>query len=268
MIKQHFIYTEARSGSNFLVDIFNQHPHLVNYGEVLGDWTKPHKLYRAITRKLPDMAYLNYIYTSRLFYYLSQFFYAYQNYKRRKPIQFKWYSQISSVGVKDFHHTLLKYGLLDFFRAHPKLYIIYLYRQNLLKQHVSLEVMRATRVVSSEMTQDGKAVAQTQSARIRVDPSEILAVLANAEKEVLEREKILCRVDSDHLLRISYEDLFASPKSQEQFRYQAFNFLGVEPIAATSRQRKLSSDNLQDLIENYGELYQALINTPFAKYLA
>ncbi|MEA5443735.1 hypothetical protein VB739_14340 [Cyanobium gracile UHCC 0281] len=266
-MKKHFIYTEARSGSNFLVDLFNQHPHLVNYGEVLGDWTKPHKIYHALMRKKPDMAYLKLIYSSQLFFYLSQCYYAYQNFRRRKPIRFKCYRQISSVGIKDFHHTLLKYGLLDFFKSNPDLYIIYLYRQNLLKQHLSLEVMRTTRVVSSEMTQDGKTVSQARSARIWVDPSDVLAVLANAEKEVLQREDILSHVDSGHLLRISYEDLFASPESQAQFRRQAFEFLGVEPIAVTSRQRKLSSDNLQDLIENYDELHQGLINTPYAKYL-
>ena len=127
--------------------------------------------------------------------------------------------------------------------------------------------MRTTRVVSSEMAQDGKTVSQVKTARIRVELSEVLAVLANAEIEVLQREDILSHIDSGHLLRVSYEDLFASPESQAKFRRQAFEFLGVEPIAVTSRQRKLSSDHLQDLIENYDELRQGLINTPYAKYL-
>lgn len=268
MIKQHFIYTEARSGSNFLVDLFNQHPHLVNYGEVLGDWTKPHKILRALTRRRPNKAYLNFIYSSRLFFYLSQLYYAYQNLVRHKPIQFKQYSQIRSIGVKDFHHTILKYQLLDFFQDHPDLYIIYLYRENHLKQHVSLELMRTTRIVSSEMTQDGKLVTQTRQSRIRVDLPEILDMLANAEKEVMQRQEILSHVDTDHLLSISYEDLFSSPESQAHFRQQAFQFLGVDPITVTSRQRKLSSDNLQDLVENYDELYQELSHTPYAKFLS
>ncbi|MEA5473890.1 hypothetical protein VB716_06605 [Synechococcus sp. CCY9201] len=268
MVKKHFIYTEARSGSNFLVDLFNQHPRLVNYGEVLGDWTKPHKIYRALTNKAPTMAYLDFIYSSRIFYYLSQVYYAYQNFRRRKSVHFKWYSQVSSIGIKDFHHTLLKYNLLDFFRLHPDLYIIYLYRQNILKQHISLEVMRTTRVVSSEMTQDGKIVDRAKTARIHVNISEVLAVLANAEEEVQQREHLLSHVDSDHLLRISYEELFDSQESQARFRRQAFEFLGVDPIDVTSRQRKLSSDNLHDLIENYEELHQALINTPYARYLS
>jgi LPS sulfotransferase NodH len=267
MLKKHFIYTEARSGSNFLVDLFNQHPQLVNYGEVLGDWTKPHQIYRTITKKLPDKAYLNFIFSSKIFYYLSQFYYAYQNYRQKKLIQFKWHHQVVSVGVKDFHHTLLKYHLLDFFSDHPELYIIYLYRENLLKQHLSLELMRKTQIVSSERTQDGKVVTQTKKAKIQVDLAEVLAVLDNAEKEVKQREDILSRVPGDRLLSIAYEDLFASPEAQADFRQRAFDFLGVEAIAVTSRQRKLSSDDLRDLVENYDELYQGLINTPYAKYL-
>jgi len=267
MIKKHFIYTEARSGSNYLVDLFNQHPQLVNYGEVLGDWTKPHKIYRAIAKKTPDQQYLNVIFSSKLFFYLSQLYYAYQNFQQKKPIQFKWYSQIASVGIKDFHHTLLKYHLLDFFPANPDLYIIYLYRENLLKQHISLELMRKTKVVSSEKTQDGKVVKQTKKTKIQVDLPEILAVLDNAEKEVQQREAILSRVPGDRLLAIAYEDLFSSSEALAQFREQVFAFLGVEPIAVTSAQRKLSSDNLQDLVENYDHLYQGLIHTPYAKYL-
>ena len=267
MSKKHFIYTEARSGSNYLVDLFNQHPYLVNYGEVLGDWTKPHKIYREMTKKQPDKGYLNFIFSSKLFFYLSQLYYAYKNFQQKKPIQFKGYNQVASIGVKDFHHTLLKYHLLDFFQDNPDIYIIYLYRRNLLKQHISLELMRKTKVVSSEKTQDGKVLKQTKRAKVQVDLAEILAVLDNAEKEVQQRQAILSQVPGDRLLTIAYEELFASSESLAQFREQVFAFLGVEPIAVTSRQQKLSSDDLQDLVENYDQLYQGLINTPYAKYL-
>lgn len=267
MIKKHFIYTEARSGSNHLVDLFNQHPNLVNYGEVLGDWTKPHKIYFAITKQKPNHQYLNFIFSSKVFYYLSQLYYAYQNFRQKKPIQFKWYSQVISIGIKDFHHTLLKYGLLDVFPAHRDLFIIYLYRENLLKQHISLELMLKTNVVSSERTQDGQVVKQTQKAKVQLEVKEVMAVLENAEKEVQQREELLSQVPGDRLLRISYEELFASPETLAQFRQQVFDFLGVKAIEVTSRQRKLSSDDLKDLVENYDELYQGLIDTPYAKYL-
>jgi hypothetical protein len=263
----HFIYTEARSGSNYVVDLFNYHPHLVNYGEVLGDWTKPHQLYRRLARRLPDRAYLNLVYTSRVFFYLSQIYYAYQNIKLRKPVQFKRYSRIHSVGIKDFHHTLVKYHLLDFLVQFSGLRIIYLYRRNILKQHVSLEMMRATNIVSTEITRDGKAKVPSAKAKVHISIPAITDILANAEQEVLQRDEILSRLPPQHVLRVAYEDLFASPASVEQFRLEVFRFLGVEPIEVSSRQRKLSSDHLSDLVSNYDELHHVLSNTCYAKYL-
>jgi LPS sulfotransferase NodH len=263
----HLIYTEARSGSNYLVDLFNFHPGLVNYGEVLGDWTKPHQVYKRLTRRSPDRAYLQFIYTSRLFFYLSQIYYAYQNFRRHKPISFKRRSQIRSLGIKDFHHTFKKYHLLDFLAETPSLRIIYLYRKNILKQHISLELMRTTNIVSTEMTRDGKATIPSIRGRVHVDSRLILDVLANAEAEISERNAVLSRVSPGRIYSIAYEDLFASPSSLEAFRLQVFQFLGVEPIEVASRQRKLSSDDLRELVVNYEELYAELIDTPFAKYL-
>jgi hypothetical protein len=265
---RHLIYTEARSGSNYLVDLFNFHPHLVNYGEVLGDWTKPHRLYRRLTQRLPDRGYLDFVYSSRIFFYLSQFFYAYQNIKRRKPVRFKWFSRVRSLGIKDFHHTFLKYHLLDFLLETPGLRVIYLYRRNILKQHVSLELMRSTNIVSTEMTRDGRATIPSLRAKVHVAFPAILDILSNAEHEIAQRDAILRQLPTDRVCSIAYEDLFASPSSLEAFRLQVFQFLGVEPIEVASRQRKLSSDDLRDLVVNYDELYEGLINTRFAQYLS
>jgi len=266
-MQAHLIYTEARSGSNYLVDLFNNHPNLVNYGEVLGDWTKPHQLYRRLARRLPDRAYLRFVYSSRVFFCLSQLYYAYQNIRRHKPVQFKRYSRIHSLGIKDFHHTLVKYHLLDFLVEAPGLRVIYLYRRNILKQHVSLELMRATNIVSTEMTRDGKAKVPSVQAKVHIPFPSITDVLANAEQEVLQREEILNRLAPEQVYRVAYEDLFASPASVDQFRLEVFRFLGVEPIEVASRQRKLSSDDLSDLVSNYDELQHGLRNTRYAKYL-
>lgn len=263
----HIIYTEARSGSNYLVDLFNFHPNLVNYGEVLGDWTKPHQLYRRLARRLPDRTYLKFVYSSRFFFYLSQLYYAYQNIRRRKPVQFKRFAQIHSLGIKDFHHTLAQYHLLDFLSQTPGLRVIYLYRQNILKQHISLELMRATNIVSTEMTRDGKAKVSPVQTKVHISFPSILDVLANAEEEVLEREEILNRLPPEQVYRVAYEDLFASPASLDQFRLEVFRFLGVEPIEVASRQRKLSSDDIRDLVSNYEELHDGLSKTRYAKYL-
>ncbi|MEM7581601.1 MAG: hypothetical protein AAF316_17540, partial [Cyanobacteria bacterium P01_A01_bin.80] len=75
-MNKHLILTNGRSGSNYLVTLFNSHPQITNYGEVLGDWTLPYKLNKKIKFGLPLFDnyhnYLNYIYNSKLFFYSSQ----------------------------------------------------------------------------------------------------------------------------------------------------------------------------------------------------
>ena len=269
MIPKHFIYTEARSGSNYLVNLFNQHPQLANYGEVLGDWTKPHQIYRMLSLNgKPNHSYLNFIYSNKLFFYLAQIYYALQNIQQQKSIKFKQYKQVKSLGIKDFHYNLWDYGLLDFFQKNQDILIIYLYRENLLKQHISLEMMRKTKVVSSQNLENCQQKPEDiKKRKLYIDTDEIMEILQIAEDFVQQKEELLSNLPDSRILRISYEQLFSSPESQNSFRDQAFQFLGVEQIKIESDHRKISSNNLVDIVENYQEVYDALVNTKFAKYL-
>ena len=58
---QHFVLTIGRSGSNTLVNALNQHPQVLNYGEVLGDWNTIRKLYNRLPAALTsgEAAYLD-----------------------------------------------------------------------------------------------------------------------------------------------------------------------------------------------------------------
>ncbi|MEL4894915.1 hypothetical protein [Crocosphaera sp. Alani8] len=56
----------GRSGSNYVAGVINQHPQLVNYGEVLGEWTLPYRLYEKLANhKVPVDSYLDYIYSNK-----------------------------------------------------------------------------------------------------------------------------------------------------------------------------------------------------------
>jgi hypothetical protein len=128
-------------------------------------------------------------------------------------------------------------------------------------------MMRATRIVSSEVTQDGGLVEKQIRAKIRVRCPDILEVLAHAENEISEREVLLDHVNPRHLLRIAYEDLFLTPESLSDFQVTLFRFLGVIPIDVKSNQSKLASDRLEELVDNYDELCECLLGTRFSVYL-
>lgn len=44
-MNKHIILTNGRSGSNYISGVLNSHPHITNYGEVLGEWTVPYMIY-------------------------------------------------------------------------------------------------------------------------------------------------------------------------------------------------------------------------------
>ena len=58
-MNRHIILTNGRSGSNNIANTLNLHAQLVNFGEVLGSWTLPRRLYelssgiRAFSRVRP-----------------------------------------------------------------------------------------------------------------------------------------------------------------------------------------------------------------------
>ena len=71
-MNRHIILTSGRSGSNYLTNTLNQHPHLVNYGEVLASMLIPYKFYDRCKRyKICHgsiIDYLNSVYSSKTFF--------------------------------------------------------------------------------------------------------------------------------------------------------------------------------------------------------
>lgn len=63
---------------------------------------------------------------------------------------------------------------------------------------------------------------------------------------------------------VAYEDLVAEP----ELRFGAlFGFLGVDPVEPSSGLTKLNPAAHEELIENYGEVRDALAGTPYASFL-
>lgn len=102
-MQKHIIFTNGRSGSNYLANTLNLHPNITNYGEVLGDWTIPYQLHKKLGlggRTVTE--YLNHIYTSKSFFYSAQTYSAISHLKKKKAPNFKFWHQIQTLGIKDF----------------------------------------------------------------------------------------------------------------------------------------------------------------------
>jgi LPS sulfotransferase NodH len=265
-MKRHLVLTNGRSGSNYLVNLLNSHPHIINYGEVLGDWILPYKLHKRF--KLGgDSAteYLQYIYSSQTFFYLAQAYSTIARVRKQKPPRFKQWKHIQSIGIKDFSINFQKRQLRSLFQEQSDLLVINLYRENALKRVFSRFVMRQTGTIKVEKRAENNQASSREKVYIPLDT--VMHDLEVFERETHEQFQLIAAMPQQNVLNIRYEDLFESEQTQNYYRDRIFEFLNVEPLSVTSSHRKILSDDLSTVISNYEELTRAIEQTSFSKYL-
>ncbi|NNU15933.1 hypothetical protein HK107_06300 [Parvularcula sp. ZS-1/3] len=249
-MKRHAILTNGRSGSNFFAQVLNQHPHVVNYGEVLGPWTLPGK---HIKPRFSGVGpYLDWMLSSRAAFYAGQGASFAARLKAGKDRHFRRRSEVRSIGFKEFEMNFRRMEGVGYFKARPDIALLILIRENIIDRHVSTRLLEATGVVAD------KDKAATKAQTVRLDPERIiweLDVIANENAELLETR------DSHQgdTMTITYEGFFAgSPDEQAAKLKQIQEFIGVEPHDLASEHRKLRRTSLRETIENFGEISEVL----------
>lgn len=265
-MQKHLIFSLGRSGSNFLANSINKHPQITNYGEVLGEWTVPYKLHKKIGLGGKSMeGYLDFIYQNRLFFYSGHLYSAFSHFKQGKPVNFKTWEQTQSLGVKDFSMNFMCRGLSSYLKNHKEIKVINLYRENILKRLISLEKMKDGGVVKLTTTNSEKQSSAPK--KITLDLPYVLSQLEIYERELNDHAQMANELPPEQVLNIRYEDLFLDRDSTNHYLKQVFEFLNVTPINEASDHRKILSDRLPDIIENYDELASTLQDTRFAVFL-
>jgi hypothetical protein len=170
-MNRHIILTSGRSGSNYLANTLNQHPEIVNYGEVLASMILPYKLYDKCQKicRWSVIDYLNYIYSSKTFFYTAQFYSTYAHLRKKKPINFKKWGKISHLGTKDFFLNYRSKNALSFLLEHEEIAIIYLHRENRLRRYLSGVFLRKTRVAFSEQ--------KLKVSKVHIEPAQMMKYL-------------------------------------------------------------------------------------------
>ncbi|MBK1643675.1 hypothetical protein CKO25_03165 [Thiocapsa imhoffii] len=259
-MRNHIILTSGRSGSNYLTNVLNRHPRLVNYGEVLAPMIPPYKWF--LKCKLCPWSverYLNGFYHSRLVFHAGQVYSARAHRKAKKPVHHKRYRDVVSIGTKDFFLSVKNAGMTDYYVARPEISIIYLRRDNLLKRYLSGVFMRKTRIAASEQA--------VEVPKGRVDLEHLDRSLMIMAAEVAHEQAVMAALTRHPVMSIRYEDYFASDVSIIDYNQRVFAFLGVEPIPIKSEQKKILPQAIRDLVENYDELCAHLADGPYAKFL-
>lgn len=255
-MRNHIVLTLGRSGSNTLCDMLNQSPEVLNYGEVLGHWTKMRKL----RNRLPflwrsDEAFLHWILTSRLLRNLAN---AERNLRKRrdgKRDEVKRLSRIRTIGVKEFSLNFRRYGISERILHRPGMKVIALVRRDVVDRMVSNARLGATGVVKVGDDDDRGRGGLT------IDPTSIAGLLNAIETENAELEQIIARLPEAAKYVIQYDDLYRDQETRAAIMHEAFAFLGVAPITPRTRMRKIITQPITEVIENFDACLDAVRGT-------
>lgn len=264
-MNRHIIFTNGRSGSNYIANIINQHPNAVNYGEVLGDWTLPYKIHQKIGMGgKSDTEYLEYIYKDKLFFSLAQVYSAISHTRNKEKINFKNWKEIKTIGIKDFSIHFHRRNLEQFLLDNHDLLIINWYRNNSLKRLISLNNMSETGVVK-QTKKDNK-----NKYKIVIDIDSLISSLDIIEKEKEEQLSLINKIEPKRVIQISYEDYFLSPETQKDYTKKIFQFLNLDYgnfQVSFNYHKKILSNSLPEILLNYEQVYNCLKNTRYQCYL-
>lgn len=231
--KKFIVFGQSRSGSTLLVDLINLHPEIKCEGELLQH----------------DWGYMPSKYMCKV---LSYYPYPFFNYRYRLSKGNALY------GFKLFIYHLKK--------SHEKIKkmtddgwkIIYLKRENILRQVVSNQIAKQTRTWH---TKKGKGNPEYQ---VHLPISLLQQGLSNRQGWCFLEYQ--CLKDREYLKVVYEKDLENSSHHQETAE-KVFRFLGVDSCRVNSELCKTDLRSYEEIISNYDEVIQFLQDSLFKNFL-
>jgi len=237
-LKKHAVLCNGRSGSTYLLGLLNSHPAILNLGEVLGEWTQFRQSLNRSRLPNPSASVI-----------LSC---AFGSAFRKRGVE--------ALGIKEFFVNLDRFGGVGYFVAHPEISIIWLYRENSLKRLISLKLARMTEKWSTTQESAGRI-------RINLDCVETIRELDVLQAERERELAILEKMSNAPQFGIKYEDYFSSRERAAEINLELQEFLGVPGQLLSSPYRKILPEGIQDTVENYREIAEALRGSRYETFL-
>lgn len=255
---KHFILTLGRSGSNTLVDIINQHPQLLNYGEVLGEWNKIRKLQRMLfIYRNNDSAYLDLLIGNKNMARTINTYRSFRHLLRGKLDSAKNFNKIKSIGVKDFSLNMNKYNIHEYLIKRNDIKVVGLERNSILDRFISYTFLKNTGVVLKKDTIDLKIE------KANLDTKHLINNLRKIRLENDFLKDMLGMIPSNRIYRIKYEDLYSGSLASNEIIRELYKFLGVDPIKPVTKMQKILPGGSLDRISNIADCREVVKNTEF-----
>jgi LPS sulfotransferase NodH len=241
------VIATPRSGSTWVIDTLNNHPHVVAYGELFlprGDGTPPFG-----RRDLP---------------YFSS--YASERGARGPlgrlslrtqylDVLFGASSAENVIGCKLMYSQAIQNPTLFPHFIRKRVRLIHLVRRNALDVILSRATADARGMYHAEADDAIQAVA------VELDASRLVRIFTHKERAMSSMRFLLSHMTLPYL-EIQYEEIAADASTFQK----VFGFLGVDPSRGgpTSSLRKLNTTPRSELIANYPAVERALEGTRFA----
>lgn len=259
----HVILTLGRSGSNTLVDLLNQNPAILNYGEVLGEWNTIRKAQRRLrVFRGNDKAYLDALLRNKALLRAANFARTLGKAKRRKWSDVKALRNVRQVGVKDFAINFIRLDIYDYLATSPDVKVIGLERPNAIDRMISNEYLERTGVIALK---DGQSRSTPEP--LWIDPDRVLEKLDRIERESNELRRMLDVLPADRVFRVDYDALYSDAQTTTALLREMYGFLGVPDHVPTVRMRKILKGDPLHALQNGDALRRIISRSPFAVYL-
>jgi LPS sulfotransferase NodH len=233
-MKRFVILTTQRTGSTFLKNYLNSHPDILCYGEL---FNKP----KYCVKVQPEQ------------FYKRNYFNFFAKYKAA-PYLNNILNGNKAVGFKLMYNQANELSLTPKKISEMGIQIIHLTRQNYLKIFISRQMKMLTGVAHSKKITN-------EFFKIKLNCKQMLKSIKQIHNDVEFYNKQI----NNRSFKITYEQLFNDTYGESK---KILDYIEIAPNKQMRCElKKITSDNLSDIIENYDEVTEHLKNTPYEKFL-
>lgn len=235
-----------RSGSNFLHYCLLSHPSIICEGEMLinglvktpkiiEDFRWPAKIYRYVMAGAWNPIRI-----------LNQFLA-----RDDAPV----------VAFKAMYNHLQSDKIKEFFQEHKEIRIIHLRRDNLLKQYVSKMLLGKKRGQKRWLPHSTQKLPPVTT---HISPQAAITYMEHTQAQYQKFETLLSQ---HHKIELVYETMIDGQCLREEVSRAICDLFQIEYQKMCCDFVKVNPNSLQQMIENYDELAEALHGTPYERFL-
>lgn len=245
----YLILSTSRTGSNWLVDLLNFHPHIKAFEEVFNEEPLIEHLKNSNPNLLPPVRYYDFKQSSH---------------NRRPWVTFEYMNELKktseekhAIGFKIMYGQLVRCSEIILKIIWDRYRIIHLIRKNLLDVIISREL-----AIINKIWHTTKNIEQR---KVFLDTKTLYSKLEKDRKQV-SKVKLFLTLLPNPVIQVSYEELRADTQATVDNMVQFLNCNALK-VAYNSKYKKINPKYHWESIENYDEVYEALKNTKFAYLL-